>query len=257
MSPERLSYGSYLLVEELLALQRPVGTACGNDELLFIVMHQTSELWFKQVLRELDAVAHHLDDGESDKAALTLTRVNAIVRIVEAQVDVLETMTPLGFLGFRDRLKPASGFQSAQFREIEFLCGLREHAESLMQRLEVTSLERAELARRLAEPSLYERFRALLARAGYAVEPHANYIASLCAVYETTGTASGIGRLIESMTEFDAGIMRWRMRHVRMVERAIGWRGGTGGSAGAGYLHSTLERRMFPELWTFRTSIGS
>lgn len=250
-----LTYGSYLRVRDLLALQQPQSAPAHHDELLFIVIHQVYELWFKQVLHELDAALTLLERDDVPRARKAFKRIHAIQRVLESQVDVLETMTPQEFNAFRDGLNPASGFQSAQFREIEARCGLK-MAESAVAHLAVTSEERERLERRLREPTLADALTGLLARRGFAVTPHDALLASLRTIYEDEDGQYELYLLLEDLIEFDERVLLWRGRHVRMVERMIGMKPGTGGSLGARYLQTTLERRFFPALWEVRTVLG-
>jgi tryptophan 2,3-dioxygenase len=250
-----LTYGSYLRVPELLALQRPLGDPPHHDELLFIVIHQVYELWFKQMLHELDAAVRFFDADDLLKVAKAFRRIHAIQRVLEQQIDVLETMTPQDFNAFRDALNPASGFQSAQFREIEFRCGLRGH-EKYLKHLEITPDERAQLERRLHEPTLYDALKAYLARQGFAVATSEELVAAFRTVYENDEAHYVLYLVLEDLIEFDERVLLWRGRHVRMVERMIGMKPGTGGSLGAAYLQTTLDRRFFPELWEVRTVLG-
>ncbi|GAC1573509.1 MAG: tryptophan 2,3-dioxygenase family protein [Candidatus Elarobacter sp.] len=250
-----LSYGSYLKVPELLALQQRVSDPPHHDELLFIVIHQVYELWFKQTLHELDAAVRFLDGDDLLKVAKAFRRIHAIQRILEMQVDVLETMTPQDFNAFREGLNPASGFQSAQFREIEFRCGLRGN-EGYLRHLDLTAAERATLERRLREPTLYDALKAYLARNGFEVSEHDAVVATFKTIYEHEEAHYALYLLLEDLIEFDERVLLWRGRHVRMVERMIGMKPGTGGSLGAAYLKTTLDRRFFPELWEVRTVLG-
>jgi len=251
----KLTYGSYLKIDELLSLQRPLSNPAHHDELLFIVVHQVYELWFKQILHEIEAAIRHLDAGDLLKVAKNFRRIDAIQRLLETQVDVLETMTPQEFNAFRERLNPASGFQSAQFREIEFLCGAR--ATGYLRFLEPTSAERARLDRRLGEPTLYDALKRLLTRRGFAVEPSSALVDTLQTVYESSDRYYDLYMLLEDFIEFDERMLLWRGRHVRMVERMIGMKPGTGGSLGVAYLEKTLEKKFFPEIWEVRTRLGA
>jgi tryptophan 2,3-dioxygenase len=252
---DRLSYGSYLKVDELLALQQPLSRPEHHDELLFIIIHQVYELWFKQLLHELDAVAEALDRDELLRVAKYFRRIHTIQRLLEQQVDILETMTPHEFNAFRDHLNPASGFQSIQFREMEFFCGVR-RTETL-QHIRMDDAQRARLEARLAQPSLYDRVKALLARRGFATGSSTELVESLRVIYTHAEEHYDLYLLAEELIEFDERFLLWRGRHVRMVERMIGHRTGTGGSSGAQYLQSTLAHRFFPELWEVRTHLGT
>ena len=251
-----LTYGSYLRIPELLSLQRPVSDPPHHDELLFILIHQVYELWFKQMLHELDAAVRFFDDDDLLKVAKAFRRIHAIQRVIEQQVDVLETMTPQDFNAFREELNPASGFQSAQFREIEFRCGVRGN-EKYLKHLELTGPERERLERRLREPTLYDALKGYLGRHGFDVSSREGLVATFRRVYENDETHFALYLVLEDLIEFDERVLLWRGRHIRMVERMIGMKPGTGGSMGAAYLQTTLERRFFPELWEVRTELGA
>lgn len=238
----RLSYGSYLEVPALTSLQHTRTGA--HDELLFIVVHQVYELWFKQLLHELEAARDHLLAGDTFAARHLLRRVHVIERLLVEQVDVLETMAPQDFLQFRSELAPASGFQSVQFREIEFLSGLKDFAH--LDRVEVTDAERDRLERRLAEPSLWDAYEALLERHG---SP------SLAEVFHDRARFGEVFDVSERLLDHDEAFALWRARHVLMVERQIGAKTGTGGSTGAEYLRTTVNRRFFPKLWEVRSQL--
>jgi tryptophan 2,3-dioxygenase len=251
----KLTYGSYLKIEELLALQRPQSVPEHHDELLFIIIHQVYELWFRQLLHEIEAAMRHLAADEVLKAQKNFRRVHAVQLILEQQVDVLETMTPQEFNAFRDLLNPASGFQSAQFREIEFLCGAVK--TDYLSFLEPTEPERARLERRLAEPTLYDALKGLLARRGFAADSHDELLVTYRTIYEESDRYYDLYLLLEDFIEFDERFLLWRGRHVRMVERMIGMKPGTGGSLGVRYLETTLSKKFFPELWEVRTLLGA
>jgi tryptophan 2,3-dioxygenase len=249
-----LSYGSYLKVDELLRLQQPLSRPQHHDEMLFIIIHQVYELWFKQLLHELDAAMLALDRDELARVVKHFTRIHTIQRLLEQQVDILETMTPQEFNQFRDHLNPASGFQSVQFRELEFASGLRR--TDVLQWIELDDAQRARLERRLREPSLYDRLKAVLRRRGFATATPPELIASYREIYQNEARHYDLYLLLEALIEFDERFLLWRGRHVRMVERMIGNKRGTGGSQGAQYLQGTLADRFFPELWEVRTLLG-
>jgi len=238
----RLSYGSYLKIPELLALQG--GLSDEHDELLFIVAHQVYELWFKVVLFELDVARDRIDSDDIFFALHYLKRVHVIEKLLVEQIDVLETMSPQDFLAFRSQLAPASGFQSVQFREIEFLSGLKE--PKYLARLEATAEEGARLRRRLDDPSLNDAFHHLLERRG---SP------TLLEVFRDREHHGDLFDLCEALLDHDEAFAHWRARHVLMVERQIGGKTGTGGSSGAEYLRSTLGKRFYPELWDVRSQL--
>lgn len=251
---DRLSYGSYLKVPQLLALQERKSSPPHHDEMLFIVIHQVYELWFKQMLHELDAVMACLRAGDLLKVGKHFRRIHSIQRLLEQQVDILETMTPQDFNQFRDHLNPASGFQSLQFREIEFLAGLKK-SEALVH-LQMDDAQRAKLEARLNGETLHDALFTLLGQRGFDVKTHDARIASLKSIYERSEKHYDLYLLLEDLIEFDERLLLWRGRHVRMVERMIGSKMGTGGSLGAAYLATTLDKKIFPELWEVRTYLG-
>jgi tryptophan 2,3-dioxygenase len=263
----KLTYSSYLKVPELLRLQELQATPARHDELLFIIIHQTYELWFKELLHDLDAVVASLravatnpsSRDEVYEAARLLRRCTEIMRVLVSQFTILETMLPTHFLAFREKLAPASGFQSEQFREIEFLCGLKD--EKMLQHH--TGEERTRLARRLYEPSLHDVFFDALRALGKLHEPpnaseaekfdaRANAVRD---IYQDEKNYRDWIDVCERLTEFDELVVGWRLRHVQMVERTIGLKMGTGGSAGSSYLRLTLDKKFFPELWEARTML--
>ena len=239
-SGRRLSYGSYLHIPELLALQ--AGLTEAHDELLFIVVHQVYELWFKVLIHELEAVRSAIEGEDLRGARHFLARVKVIEALLVEQVGVLETMAPQDFLTFRSELAPASGFQSAQFREIEFLSGLKD--AGYIKALDDADA-RARLQQRLTEPSLLDVFSALLDRHGVTVSD----------LYRDGDRHADLLELAEALLDHDEGFRLWRLRHVEMVERQIGDKPGTGGSTGVRYLQSTLNKRFFPELWEVRSQL--
>jgi tryptophan 2,3-dioxygenase len=247
----RLSYGSYLRVDELLAQQVLASDPPAHDELLFITIHQVYELWFKQLLHELDHAVEGMTAGDTYVARHALQRCHVVERVLVEQVAVLETMTPQDFLAFRSLLAPASGFQSVQFREIEFVSGRRD--PSMLSRLKLSDDERARLERRLAAPSLWDGYLALLTKHGLDVGDDESRLASLLAVARDRGSYGDLWDVAEGLVTHDELIGQWRARHVDMVERQIGTKSGTGGSTGAPYLRRALGQRFFPELWELRS----
>jgi tryptophan 2,3-dioxygenase len=264
----QLTYSDYLRVPALTSLQHPRSSPPHHDELLFIIIHQTYELWFKLLLHELDAVVADLraaaeNPGSRDEvyeAARLLRRCTEVARVLVEQFTILETMLPTHFLAFRGLLRPASGFQSEQFREIEFLCGLKD--EKMLRLHEPTPEMYAALERRLREPSLRDVFFAALAALG--TTPHVGDGATeterfqaraqaIVAVYRDERDHRDWIDVCERLTEFDELLVSWRLRHIQMVERIIGLRAGTGGSSGASYLKVTLDKKFFPELWEARS----
>ena len=255
------TYGDYLKVDDLLALQTPLSEGPEHDEMLFIVIHQVYELWFKQILHELDHLEQLLARNDGAHARQTLKRILTILKVLVAQIDILETMTPLEFLSFRDRLEFGSGFQSHQFRELEFALGWKD--PKALERYPAGSRVRRRLERRLASATLWDAFLRHLAANGVAVpqvdlerdvtrrvEPSPALRDALITVYRSNPQ---LAELCERMVDFDEGLMEWRYRHVKMVQRTIGTRRGTGGSAGAEYLLATLNQPLFPDLWAIRT----
>ncbi|HEV7653631.1 MAG TPA: tryptophan 2,3-dioxygenase family protein [Mycobacteriales bacterium] len=250
----KLSYGSYLRVPSLLEQQVPVAEPPAHDELLFIVIHQVYELWFKLLLHELGDARDRMLAGEDYAPRLRLERAHAVERVLIEQVDVLETMTPQDFLAFRASLAPASGFQSVQFREIEFLSGAKDPA--YLDRLhDATEPERDRMRRRLAEPTLWDGLLALLAKAGFDVTTAESRRDGLLAVSRDRIAYGPLWDLAEALVRHDSMWARWRSRHVLMVERQIGTKSGTGGSTGAPYLRSRLDLRFYPELWDLRSAL--
>ena len=269
-STGKLTYGSYLKIPELLQLQQLQAEPPRHDELLFIVIHQTYELWFKELLHDLSAVVRCLEAVALDprardevyEAARLLRRCTEIMRVLVSQFTILETMLPTHFLAFRDKLEPASGFQSQQFRQIEFLCGLKD--EKMLPMHEHVPSEHAELQRRLREPSLHDAFFAALRSLGklpvYPADATESdrFEARAAAVrdlYEDEKNFRDWIDVCERLSEFDELVIAWRLRHIQMVERTIGMKMGTGGSAGSSYLRLTLDKKFFPELWEARTML--
>jgi tryptophan 2,3-dioxygenase len=259
-----VTYGSYLMVPELLSLQRcasvdPDTGQPEHDETLFIIIHQVYELWFKQLLHELDFIVECLNDGRVAAARQHLKRVLKIMKTLVGQLDVLETMTPAEFASFRSFLASASGFQSAQFRELEFALGVKDRIDLDW----FDGDERARLVARYESPSLWDAFLRAVHRSGVTVpaevldrdvrQPiveNADLQAAIVANYSDEGFAG----LCETLTDLDEGLQEWRYRHVMMVRRTIGTKPGTGGSDGASYLQTTLFRPAFPDLWAIRRS---
>jgi tryptophan 2,3-dioxygenase len=254
MSEPILTYGRYLKVPELLSLQNCLGSPPHHDEPLFIVIHQVYELWFKLVLHELDSAIAHLDADRVHEATRLLRRVVEIQRVLIGQVKVLETMRPQDFLGFRYHLNPASGFQSVQFREVEFLLGIKDAAILSHLRSEPEEMKRLEA--RLQAPSVPDAFDALLERHGFARSGDDWRLRALVRVYDSPEAHAALLALSEVLLDIDENLSLWRAHHVQMVERMIGAKRGTGGSEGVAYLQSTLPKRAFPDLWQVRTHIG-
>jgi aminocarboxymuconate-semialdehyde decarboxylase len=264
---EGLTYSSYLKVPELLKLQESQSSPPHHDELLFIIVHQTYELWFKELLHDLDAVVANLQAAGANpqsrdevyEAARLLRRCTEITRVLVEQFTILETMLPTHFLAFRGKLEPASGFQSEQFRELEFLCGLKD--EKMLRYHRPTPEAHALLERRLREPSLHDAlFSALTAMGKLQLDDNATErerfdarARAILSLYQDERSHRDWIDVCERLTEFDELVVSWRLRHIQLVERVIGVRMGTGGSAGSSYLKLTLDKKFFPELWEART----
>jgi tryptophan 2,3-dioxygenase len=259
---EAVTYGRYLRIDELLDLQQP-RHELEHDEMLFIVIHQVYELWFKVVLHELDYCRQRLGEGDTQRALHTLERILTILKVLVAQLDILETMTPTEFLTFRERLDKASGFQSDQFRQLGFALGRKSMAA--VERFEDGSRARRSLETRWSEPTLWDAVLAYLAKEGYAVpaaalardvtaqvEPDEAVQDILIEIYRNDGKNAA---LCERLVDLDEGMQEWRYRHVKMVERTIGAKTGTGGSAGSAYLRTTLNSALFPDLWEIRARL--
>ncbi|HEX3788704.1 MAG TPA: tryptophan 2,3-dioxygenase family protein [Pseudonocardiaceae bacterium] len=256
-----LTYGSYLALDEILAAQRP--RSAEHDEPLFIVVHQVYELWFKQLLHELARLQDLLAEGRTAHSLHTLNRSLTIMKVVVAQVDVLETMTPRQFTSFRARLDAASGFQSAQFRELEAVLGRRDHR--VAEHYPSGSAERARVEAAMSRPALFDSFLRYLAAHGYQVpaaaldrnvtvpaEADPALRPVLLAVYRDD---DGPAQVAERLVDLDEGVQEWRYRHVKMVQRTIGDKSGTGGSSGAAYLRGTIFTPAFPDLWAIRSEL--
>ena len=256
-----LTYSSYLALDEVLGAQRPRSDE--HDEILFIVVHQVYELWFKELLHELRHLQRLLEDGSGWPALATFKRILTILKLVVAQIDVIETMTPVQFLSFRDRLESASGFQSSQFRELEAVLGRRDPRVLRAYEEGGEAYRRIEAA--MQRRSLYDSFLRYLVRSGYDLpadrlerdvgrpaEESQGVHRAILAAYRDDGEAAMV---CERMVDIDEGFQEWRYRHVKMVERTIGDRLGTGGSAGAKYLRTTLNSPFFPDLWTVRSEL--
>ncbi len=263
-----LSYNSYLKVQDLIGLQECLSDPAHHDELLFITVHQAYELWFKQILHEIDAATSLMNEDRLAAATRALKRTVEIEKLLVQQIHILETMTPISFLGFRDELNPASGFQSMQFREIEFASGQKH--ENLLNEFRNDDFAYPRLRQRFEAPSLGDAFFAALGRRGLDAPPITQ------PVEETEGKKL-YGRrtqtvleilthfeehpeefqLAEALLEHDEYFSLWRSHHIKMVERMVGTKRGTGGSEGVGYLRTTLEKKFFPELWEARTYLDT
>jgi tryptophan 2,3-dioxygenase len=257
-----LTYGSYLKVDELLSLQQ-LRSEDEHDETLFIIIHQSYELWFKQILHEMELLQHSLEHDDMPVAMATFKRILTILKILVAKVDILETMTPVSFLTFRSRIDNASGFQSLQFRQLEIALGHRR--PGMIKHQPEGSPGRKLLEEGLRRPSLWDAFLRFLVHHGYAVPPELLERDLSRSTEESPALQRELVRLYrqdpylrevcERLVDLDEGLQEWRYRHVKMVERTIGTKRGTGGSAGAEYLRSTLFQPLFPDLWAIRTDL--
>lgn len=255
-----LTYSSYLMIPQLLDLQHPRSDGPEHDEMLFIVIHQAYELWFKELIHEFRAAQRSLEAGDTHQSLSILGRIRTILKTCVAQVDILETMTPLQFSSFRDRLGEASGFQSAQFREVEAILGRRDGRVAA----HLLPDDRARVEAAMARRSLWDSVLRYVASRGIslptevisrdpstAYQPDEGVQAALIGLQRTDPEA---GLVFERLVDIDEGLQEWRYRHVKMVERTIGRKPGTGGSAGADYLRSTLFTPVFPDLWQIRSA---
>jgi tryptophan 2,3-dioxygenase len=253
-----LTYSSYLKVDELLRLQQPLSDGPEHDELLFIIIHQTYELWFKELIHEFKAAQRSLEAGDTHYSLSILGRIRTIMKICVAQIDILETMTPLQFNSFRDRLGASSGFQSAQFREVEALLGRRDGkaASHLMPE------DKARVETLMKKRSIWDSALRYVHSRGFSIpdqilsrdysqhyEPNSDVQSTLLEMHRSDPEGSLI---CERLVDIDEGLQEWRYRHVKMVERTIGHKSGTGGFSGADYLTSTLFKPVFPDLWEIR-----
>ena len=261
-NPEAVNYERYLKLDELLGLQKPRDDV-EHDEMLFIVIHQVYELWFKVMLHEIDYCCRLLADGDVPRARHTLKRILTILKVLVAQLDILETMSPIEFLTFRDHLDTASGFQSDQFRALEFCLGWKEGAA--LRRFEPGSRARADLERRWNSPTLWDRFLHYLAMEGYDIPRDSLERDLTLPVVADEGVQAVLvdiyrgdarnAQLCERLVDLDEGLQEWRYRHMKMVQRTIGHKPGTGGSAGSRYLATTLNKPVFPDLWEIRARL--
>lgn len=246
-----LSYNKYLKVPELIRLQETLSDPVSHDELLFIIIHQTYELWFKQILHEADATVKWLNEGRSFRANHSLRAITAIEKVLVTQIHLLETMAQIGFLEFRDKLNPASGFQSMQFRELEFVSGIKD--EKILEFFKDDEFAYGRLSRRFAEPSLADAFWNMLGRGGFAVDTQEEKVQSIVEILTHPEKYPNLFIMQDLLIDHDENISLWRYHHVLMVERMLGKKKGTGGSEGVGYLMTTVTKRFFPELWEART----
>ena len=265
-SADTMTYGDYLRIPDLIELQTLRSESQHHDELLFIIIHQAYELWFKLILHEMENSISYMQKLEVLRAHHFMKRIGEIFRLLVQQIHILETMTPIEFLEFRDALTPASGFQSVQFREIEFLAGLKDerHIASFKNR----PSELAQLSRRWEQPDLLMSFYEMLRRLGFKIPERAaeleregdpgireELVRGLLPIYKTSSDHLPVYLLSESLVEFDQYLGLWREHHVRVVERLIGAKKGTGGSQGVEYLRSTTLQKCFPSLWEVRSHL--
>jgi tryptophan 2,3-dioxygenase len=263
-----LSYNKYLRVRELIELQGCLSDPAHHDELLFITIHQAYELWFKQILHEIDAALAAMREDRTALATRALMRVVEIEKLLVTQIHILETMTPINFLGFRDQLNPASGFQSMQFREVEFSSGLKDDA--VLRAFRDDEFASTRMRERFDAPTLGEEFFALLTRRGLDAPPdgparpeeerrklYGRRVRAVLEVITHFESRYEEYQLAESLIAHDEFFALWRYHHVKMVERMLGAKRGTGGSEGVGYLKTTLDKKFFPELWEARTHLDS
>ena len=241
-TPAGMSYADYLHLDELLSAQHPLSEL--HDEMLFIIIHHSKELWLKQMLHEVGFACALVREGKFAEAYKALSRVSRIQSVMTLSWDVLATLTPVDYSAFRDVLGTSSGFQSAQFRELEYRLGIKD--PKYLEYYEGGGAGHARLVKALAEPSLWDEANAALERAG---------AGSWLAVYQDAERWFELYQLAEKLVDIDDALAGWRHKHVLTVERIIGMKRGTGGSAGAAYLRSTLDKRAFPELWSLRTEL--
>ncbi len=255
-----LTYANYLDLEKLLTLQKPRSTPAEHDEMLFIIIHQTYELWFKQLLHEFEKIKSDFSAGNLFDAIHSFKRTRTIMKTLVQQVDILETMTPSSFSSFRDRLETASGFQSVQFREIEFVLGYKRESTLKYVRPDFPGCDR--LQQLLRERTVIDHFYDFLATRGAQVPeelknrdltqpngPNEQLQKEILRLYKTSPELS---ILFELMTDFDEGLQEWRYRHIKLVERTIGAKKGTGGSPGVPFLKESLFKPIFHDLWAIR-----
>jgi tryptophan 2,3-dioxygenase len=265
---QQMSYGDYLCLDRLLSAQRPQSDPPQHDEMLFIIQHQTSELWLKLMVHELRSARSLLAADDLAPALKRLARVKHIQHTLTDQWSVLATMTPSEYAEIRPFLATSSGFQSAQYREVEFLLGNKD--AEMVRVHEHDPAARAELARLLAEPSLYDEFLRFLARGGYPVPEelverdwsvkhrlHPGLVELFAAVYAAPEQHWGVYETCEELVDVEDNFQEWRFRHLQVVQRIIGQKTGTGGSSGVSFLRRALDLTFFPELYEVRTRIGS
>jgi len=258
-----VTYASYLKLDALLSLQEPLSEGPEHDEMLFIIIHQVYELWFKEMLHEVDQLQRLLRHHETSRAQHSLKRILTVLKVLVHQIDILETMTPLEFQSFRQRLESGSGFQSRQFRELEAVLGQKRR--SAVDHYLAGGADRQLLETRYRQPTIWDAFLHFLSAKGYRVPaallardvtqpvaPSPDLQPLLLEIYRKDPP---VAELCERLVDLDEGFMEWRYRHVRMVQRTIGTKQGTGGSSGVEYLATTLDQPAFPDLWVIRTEL--
>ena len=250
-TPTGMTYADYLSLDSILTAQHPQSSL--HDEMLFIVIHQTKELWLKQMLHEVALATALVRDDKYSEAYKALSRVSRIQSVMTLSWDVLATLTPVDYSAFRHVLGTSSGFQSAQFREVEYRLGLKD--PRYLELHEGGSEGRARLERAITEPSLWDEANAALTRGGYSVGSSDEIRAAWLDVYRRADEKFELYQLAEKLVDIDDALASWRHKHVLTVERIIGMKRGTGGSEGVAYLASTLSKRAFPELWSLRTEL--
>lgn len=263
-----LDYNAYLKVPELTRLQKPQSKPAHPDEMLFIIIHQAYELWFKLMIHEVEIAIRNLTTGHARPALHALRRCGRVMDLLVKQIHLLETMRPIEFLEFRDHLKPASGFQSQQFRELEFLCGL--HDRSYLKYFDSQPAVQEQLAKRLDEPNLRDAYYELLRKKGNEIPMSAGegelhdpptiddqLRRALVKIYGSPDDFVEAYQLAEALLDLDEAFQLWREHHVRVVERIIGGKRGTGGSSGVSYLRATTSKKCFPALWDVRSHLGA
>lgn len=251
--PTPLSYNKYLKVPEILELQETLSEPTSHDELLFIIIHQTYELWFKQILHEIDAMFGWMGEDRLFRTNHSLRAVVAIEKILVSQIHILESMAQIGFLEFREKLNPASGFQSMQFRELEFASGAKDAA--ILKFFEHDDYAHARLMKRFESPTIADAFWALVGRQGLAVSGEEDRVKTIVEILTHPEKYPDLFLMQDLLIEHDENIALWRYHHVLMVERMLGMKPGTGGSEGAKYLRGTLDKKFFPEIWEARTHL--
>ena len=250
-TPAGMTYADYLKLDTLLSAQHPISDL--HDEMLFVIIHQTKELWLKQMLHEVGFACRLVRDDKFAEAYKALSRVSRIWVVMTLSWDVLATLTPVDYSAFRDVLGTSSGFQSAQFRELEFRLGIKD--PRFLEYREGGTEGHARLQRALAEPSLWDEANDALVRAGFDIEPEGELKAAWLEIYRRPDEYFGLYQLAEKLVDLDDALAAWRHKHMLTVARIIGMKQGTGGSAGVPYLASTLSKRAFPELWDLRTEL--